>query len=71
MERRWFDLLMDDHSMTEKVLDALERALQASEVPGADTGREPGGAYLGTMEVVQDLSPIGALQGERRLLSLA
>ncbi|OGK82583.1 MAG: hypothetical protein A2X52_08495 [Candidatus Rokubacteria bacterium GWC2_70_16] len=39
MERRWFDLLMDDHSMTEKVLDALERVLQASEAPGADTVR--------------------------------
>ena len=29
----------------------------------------PGGAYLGTLEVTQDLAPIRALTGERRLLS--
>jgi len=33
--------------------------------------RGPGGEYLGTMEVVQDVAGIRALQGERRLLSEA
>ena len=31
--------------------------------------RDPGGAYLGTLEVTQDLTTLRALQGERRLLS--
>jgi DUF438 domain-containing protein len=31
--------------------------------------RDPGGAYLGTLEVTQDLAPVRALSGERRLLS--
>ena len=30
--------------------------------------RDPNGKYLGTMEVVQDLTDIKKLQGERRLL---
>lgn len=31
--------------------------------------RDPGGTYLGTLEVTQDLAPVRALSGERRLLS--
>src|SRR5690349_4612424 len=31
--------------------------------------RDPAGAYLGTLEVTQDLTSLRALQGERRLLS--
>jgi len=31
--------------------------------------RDPQGAYLGTLEVTQDLTPLRALEGERRLLS--
>jgi hypothetical protein len=30
--------------------------------------RDPDGAYLGTLEVTQDLTPLRALDGERRLL---
>ena len=30
--------------------------------------RSPKGEYLGTLEVVQDIKPIQALQGQRRLL---
>ncbi|MGD0909464.1 MAG: PAS domain-containing protein, partial [Candidatus Acidiferrales bacterium] len=30
--------------------------------------RNPDGAYLGTVELTQDLTPLRALQGERRLL---
>ena len=30
--------------------------------------RDPGGKYLGTLEVTQDIGPIRALTGERRLL---
>lgn len=33
--------------------------------------RDPGGAYLGTLEVTQDATEIRALQGERRLLQYA
>jgi DUF438 domain-containing protein len=39
MERRWFDLLMEDHSTTEKVLDAIERILNASDAPPGDAVR--------------------------------
>ncbi len=31
--------------------------------------RDPAGAYLGTLEVTQDLTPLRALEGERRLLA--
>ena len=31
--------------------------------------RDPRGAYLGTLEVSQDLTPKRALEGEQRLLS--
>jgi len=30
--------------------------------------RDPGGAYLGTLEVTQDLTRLRALEGDRRLL---
>lgn len=39
MDRRWFDLLMDDHSMTERVLAAVERVLKGSDAPPADVVR--------------------------------
>lgn len=39
MERRWVDLLMDDHSMTEKVIDAVERGLRVSDAPRTDLVR--------------------------------
>lgn len=31
--------------------------------------RDPGGGYLGTLEVIQDLTRVRALEGERRLLA--
>ncbi|OGK80716.1 MAG: hypothetical protein A2X51_00890 [Candidatus Rokubacteria bacterium GWC2_70_24] len=39
MGRRWFELLMDDHSTTEKVIDAVDRVLHASDAPPADVVR--------------------------------
>jgi DUF438 domain-containing protein len=31
--------------------------------------RDLGGKYLGTLEVTQDIAPLQALEGERRLLA--
>jgi len=36
MERRWYELLMDDHTMHEKVFAALEKAFQRAAPPPAD-----------------------------------
>jgi DUF438 domain-containing protein len=33
--------------------------------------RNPQGGYLGTLEVTQDLAPLQALSGEKRLMSEA
>ena len=45
-------------------LDFLERKVHVRYFPVRDRN----GAYLGTMEVVQDITPIQAIQGQQRLL---
>lgn len=36
MDRRWYELLMDDHAMTERVLDGVARLLSAPSKPSPD-----------------------------------
>ena len=39
MDKRWFDLLMDDHSQTEKVIEAIGRILNGPTAPSPDVVR--------------------------------